>query len=61
LESMFHWLFDDIGLDRFKIEVAVEEKTVNTRKMVIAAVRRTRRAAYDAITLIFSVWHQNTQ
>jgi len=35
---MFHWLSDDIV--RFKIEVGVEEKTLNTHKMAIPAARR---------------------
>jgi len=44
---MFYWLSDAIV--RFKIEVGVEEKTFNTRKMAIPVARRTRRAADDAI------------
>ena len=34
---MFHWLSDDIV--KFKIQVGVEEKTLNTRKIAIFAAR----------------------
>jgi len=46
---MFHWLSEDIV--RFKIELGVKEKTLNTRKMAIPVARRrpTRRATDDAI------------
>jgi len=48
---MFHWLSGDIV--RFKIEVGVQEKTLNTCKTVIPAARRTRRAADDAIIMTY--------
>jgi len=35
---MFHWVSDNIV--SFKIEVGVEEKTLNIRKMVILAAMR---------------------
>ena len=48
---MFHWLSDDIV--RFKIELRVEEKTLNTRKMAIPAAWHARRAADDAIIVTY--------